>query len=466
MSTRQPRATSLGDLVDAGALVAVVGGGSAQLASALPGLAHRRVDSLSAALLDPAGMQRLPACQPLGGGGTLVRLAPRGHRGVAVLEARSPGGRSFGSLASGHGAERALIAGVVGRFHNGEALRTACLEQGVLLTGTGEAELLLAMLVQSRQRTLVNRVVEVLQRIVGGYSMVLVSDELAVAARDAMGFRPLWIGRLGEAHLVATASAALEHAGATALRELSPGELVVLEPGAPPSSLRPWGITRRAACAQEWLCLARADASFEGVAVYTLRQRLGRAAAAACPVPDGVVSTIPGECAAAASAFARQADLPMESVFVPPPVFAGPTGASSMLPVIPAAVRRRQVTLVHHPAVEPERLRQAVAALSLAGASGVHLRCVAPLTSRHCPYGIGLPAPLGVPSGAEDAAALRVLTGANSAAALGAEGLASALGREEGAFCHHCLGGEAPLVARDAVATPQLPLFRGGASEH
>ncbi len=454
--------------MDVGALAAVVGcsGAPRALEAGLAGFAHRRHRAVNVAALGPSGLSTVPA---LGGEAsaveTLAGLESDAHHGVAATSATTTHDGRASCLSWGRLGDRFMVAGVVGRFHNGDALRTACLERGTLFAGQGEAELLLQLLALSRQRTLVNRVVEVLERLVGAYSLVVVSDELSIAARDPMGFRPLWLGRIAEGFAVASEPAALAAMGASEPRELAAGELVVLEPGSSPSSLRPWGVSRRAACVLEWLRLARLDTSFEGLSVHTLRKRLGRATAAAHPVPPGVVTALPGECPAAAVAFANQAGMPLEVVFVPPPVDLGILYAKQGPAVVEAAVRGREVTLVHGPTVAPERLRAVVGKLSRAGARRVHSRCYAPLLRSRCPHGVRLHAPLGVPAGGEDTAALRVVSGADSAAALSPEELASALGREPKGYCSFCLGGEAPLAGRDAGATPQLPLFQGADAE-
>ncbi len=434
------------------------------LRDALPGLAHRHGGQAALAVLAGADVavteHRGCICDAKQSLGAPRLQAARGLLAVGGLGyglPRSP-------VAVGNVADQAVVACLTGCIHNGAALRQAMVEGGALLRGGGQAELLLHLMAQSRQRTLVNRLVEALERMVGGFSLALITEELAVAVRDPRGFRPLWIGARGGAHLVASDPAALAAQGVTEQRELAAGEVALLEPGSPPRSLRPWGVYPRFPCALEWLDLSRPAASFEGLSAFAVRQRLGRALAASSPAPADAVATLPGVCAAAGMAFAQQAGLPMAPAFDPvgmgtdgPPDDAGAR-------VIAPAVRGRSVALVFAPNTPFDHLRDASKGLQRAGAKQVHLRCFGPLQAADCPYGIDLAAPAVAGAGGLDPVALQAWLRVDSLSAAGLEGLATALGREITGCCSACLGGPAPLLARDAAATPQLPLFEGAGS--
>ncbi len=438
-------------------------GSAAALLGAIDGLGHRRGELVAVTTI--AGRENRHReyvgcrCDARRSLGVDPLQAPRA---LLVVGERPSAGRPPGCIARGLVDGQAVAACLVGTFHNGPALRDALVQRGALVQSGGDAELLLHLMAQSRQRTLVNRLVEALERIVGGYSLALISDELAVAARDPRGFRPLWLGACAEGHVVSTDPGALEDLGADELRELAAGEVALLEPGAPVRSLRPWGSYPRAACAMEWLALGRLSGSFDGLSAYAVRHRLGLALAAASPAPVELVACLPGGCSAAAAAFARQAALPLEVVFE----HSGPAwqGTPRPLPLRPvtAAVRGRRLALVVGPETGQERLRDAVEQLRNAGATQVHLRSVAPLRTGGCPYGIRLSSP-GFSHTAElEIAALRAWLRVDSLEATSQTALATAIGREGVGSCAHCLGGAAPLVARDAAATPQLPLFDGG----
>lgn len=440
-------------------------GSSSTLTGALEGLGHRYLDRATLAVV--AGREFVAQRHegPLNSAAAELDRHPlHGARGLLAVGGGTAPLRTQGLVAGGLVADDAVAVCMTGCVHNAAALRQAAVERGALVTRSSPAELLLLLMAQSRQRTLVNRLLEALERLVGGFSLAVATDELLVVARDPRGFRPLWIGQRGEAHAASTDPAALLGLGATGLCELSPGEVMLLEPAAPVRALRPWGVFPRAACVQEWLDFARLPASFEGLSVHALRQRLGRALAASCPAPADLVVGLPDDCQVAAMAYAQRAGLPIDQAFEPGLAAAFGARASAPLRGVAAAVRGRRPVLVFQPATPAERLREAVASLRAAGARQVHLRCFGPLQAADCPYGQRLPPPALSAGSGLDVSALQAWLRADSLASMGLDGLATALGREGLGCCCHCLGGPAPLEARDAAATPQLPLFHGGSS--
>jgi len=454
-------------VAETGGFAAIAGGlGSAvALPDALPGLSHRYGGHVTMALL--AGREIVCADYRGCSSGAVQGLegqTMQASRGLLAVAGRGASARSAAPLAHGLVAEQAVAACLTGVVHNGPALRDALVQRGALFGDTGQAEILLQLMAQSRQRTLVNRLVEALERMVGGFSLVLITDELAVAARDPRGFRPLWIGARADGHAVASDPSALAALGALELRELAAGEVVLLEPGAPVRSLRPWGVFPRAACAMEWLGRGRAGSSFEGLSNYTVRDRLGRALAATCPAPGDVVVALPGACAVAGQAFAQQARIAFGTAFEPLVTLPGAPASAPELHVVEAAVRNRSLVLVFAPETPSELLHEAVGALRRAGARQVHLRCFGPLQAAECPYGLRLPSPAVAPGVGIEPQSLDVWLRADSLEVTTLAGLTTALGREATGSCALCLGGPAPLQARDAAATPQLPLFEGGGS--
>jgi amidophosphoribosyltransferase len=440
------------------AAIAAGFGSAARLPAALPGLHHRHAGHLALASISGRAVELFEHRGELSGARpALSEAAFQASRGLLAVGGGPGGSRRPSPVARGRVVDQAVAVCLTGVVHNGAALRQALVERGALLGEGSQAELLLHLMAQSRQRTLVNRLVEALERMVGGFSMALISDELAVAARDPRGFRPLWLASVPDGHAVASDPAALRGLGAVELREVAAGEVVLLEPGAPARSLRPWGVFPRASCAMEWLLWSRLSASFDGQSVHAVRHRLGRALGASSVASADLVTSLPGACPTAALAFARQAELPYECTF-------DPAEADRFAPdeaVIEAAVRGRRVILVISAGQPAELLRGAIRALGNAGARQVHLRSITPLQRSECPYGMDLPTPLVSDGASLDPQALLSWLRADSFDAGNLEGLATALGREPTVSCCTCLGGTAPLQARDAAATPQLPLFEG-----
>ncbi|MFH1462782.1 MAG: hypothetical protein ABIO70_00140, partial [Pseudomonadota bacterium] len=318
---------------EVGGLAAFVGGGevAARLAGAFEAMPRRLAGWAGCWVVRRPGDVELVEGEP----GGWPALLSGGHAGLArsapAQAARPHPATAASGLLLGHG----VVAGLVGRVHNADALRQLVADRGALLRGDDDAELLLHLMAQSPQRTFVNRLVDALGSLRGGFSFALVTAGMCVAGRDPRGFRPLWIGTGEGGCAAASDPGALDAMGLHQHREVGVGELAILEPGAPPWTLRPWGAQEPAACVQEWVGLAPPGSSFEGLGVHTLRQRLGVALAATCPAPADLVASLPGACQVAAMAFAAQLGLPMGLAFAPASAPAG------RLLALPAAVRGR-----------------------------------------------------------------------------------------------------------------------------
>jgi len=436
---------------EVGGLATVVGTDSAatRLAGAVGAMPQRRAGWVGCWIVRAVATVDSVEGEP---GGWAAAL-PGGCGGLARLAPGSPSRPHPAAAGAGLVLGQAVAVGLVGRIHNAAPLRQVVAERGALLRGDDDAELLLHLMAQSSQRTVVNRLVDALGNLRGGFSFTLVTAGMCLAGRDPRGFRPLWIGTGEGLSAAASDPGALDAMGVQPLREVGAGELAILEPGSPTWTLRPWGTQHPAACVQEWVGLAPVGSTFEGLGVHALRQRLGLALAATCPVTADLVACLPGACPVAAMAFAAHLGLPMGVVFVPDDALAARWVA------LPGAVRGRRVALVHEPGVPAARMRAAVASLRSAGARQVHLRCVAPWLTAECRYGVRLPAPWPSAVGAVPGDTIAGYFDAESAAALSHAELAAALGRDGSHHCAACGGGAEPLPQDEASATYQLPLF-------
>jgi len=396
--------------------------------------------------------------------GGLVDAVPRSRNGLAWTGyGAGPACGALGrGLAWGLAAGEPVAVALAGTIHNGAALREQLVERGSLMGGDGDAELVLHLLAASRQRTLVNRLVEALARVEGAFCLTVASPELVVVARDPRGIRPAWLGHSGPAHLVAPEASVITSMGGVPLREVAPGEVVILEEGALPQALRPWVPREESPCLLEWLLLARLDASFNGVGVHSARRRVGAALAEDVPAEAELVAALPGECMVAAMGYAEAAGLPLEQAFVPP----SPGSAADCrrkggreLLALAGAVCDRSVVLVVSPSDGPALVRRASARLRDAGVRAIHVRVAGPLLVVPCPYGVrhGRLGP--IPVGRDERAAVGRRLGADSLAVLSADATLRAVRPSGKPCCAACAGQASPLGEQEARATPQLPLF-------
>lgn len=392
------------------------------------------------------------AFRPTGGGllagsgpdaGTLLLQALGGlaHRGAPSFVGSDGGVRteargrlvaaSWGSagVAAGRCAVGGVGVAIAGGFVARDRHRAAWLADGALFRSSSDAELLLHRLARSRQRTLVNRVVDALVDLDGGYALAVVGEDRLVVARDPRGIRPLFAGERLDGSWACSERAPLVELGVRDVREVPPGTMLVLD-GRNPRAVTPFAPRDNAPCCIEVAVLH--GPAEEGV--WAAREALGRdlAERAPCPAADLVLGFDDG---GVASGFAASGGMPYATLWLGPPDAAQ---------VPPPAVRGRRVALVLTWMPAATAARRLVTALQASGAQEVHLRAALPPTVGPCRFGIDLP-PSGPPEG-RDAGEVARWIGATSVG----------FGTVPHQGCAGCLGGRWPVADE---AADQLPLF-------
>lgn len=409
-----------------------------------------------AAVLDGAQLRQLTGPAALG-----LVYGSGAARGGAMDEA-PPERLVFGRYSGGQ-----VAIALAGRFTNGTRLRRELHEQGAVLHGPSDAEVLLQLVARSGQRTLVNRLVDALWKVQGAYAIVVATEDRVVALRDPRGFRPLVVGHVGDGVALATEDAAIRFIGGKALREVAPGELVVLD-GRGAVTVSPFPRQPRARCAQELISLSSQDATVFQRDTWTIRRELGARLATAAPCPEAeVVIGLPGAAHAAAQGFAERSGTPWACGFVAgrdlggrleePPGGMPRLGARLRWTAVPALVRGKRVVLVAPSLVTGRGLERAVALLADVGAQEVHLRIMAPPIRAACCYGVATPTTDELVAHTRgEGPELAMHLGVPSLRFLPLDALREVLGGGEG-LCDACLGGEQPLPPEEP--DDQLPLF-------
>lgn len=334
------------------------------------------------------------------------------------------------------------IVAANGRAPAHEAIVREILQAGVALQGETPAHLLMALLARARQRTTVNRLVEALWRMEGAHAFVIATPTHLIGVRDPHGLRPLVLGTVDGATVLASDEAAVFATGGAVVRGIEPGEMVVVDEVGT-VSLRPFASRAPSPCAQEAIQLASDGSTLEGRGVWGLRVRLGEELARERPALVDVVVASDAGSRPAAAGFARGLGVPEVAALIEAP---------SLPPrAVADAITGRRVALVGIGL--GEGLRARVAALLLGGAAEVHVRAVAPPRVRACLYGLsGDVAPMDT----EEVLAGRL--GAASVAWTSAERLAGVLRVDRpGGWCTGCLGGAWPIPPESDLE--QLPLF-------
>ncbi len=420
----------------------------------------RHGSGLVAEVLDGPRLQLVKGQAAMGvlhGSGAALLPAP-----TTEIPGASTGDRMvFGRLATGQ-----VACAMTGHFTNGARLRRELTENGALFQSPSDAELLLHLLAQSSQRTFVNRLVDALWKIQGAYSLIVMTEEHVVAVRDPSGFRPLVLGRLGDAMVVATEDSAVRFVGGDVRRDIRAGEMVVFD-GRVQQGVRPFPPAELHPCVHEFVSLARPDAQVFGRSVHAVQVALGERLAGEAPCAQAdVVVPVPG-AEAHAHGFARAMARPLLDGILrdpyasmrleEPPAGLPHFGTRAHFRPIPAAVQGRSVCLVAPSLTTGHVLRKAVALLHEAGAKEVHLRIASAQIRAACPYGVASPAAEQLATEHEGDPARWL--GATSVAWLSLAALQQvASGTTPGdGRCDACFSGKVPLVYEET--DDQLPLF-------
>ena len=364
-----------------------------------------------------------------------------------------------------------LAVALAGRFTNGARLRSELKEEGAVFRGGSDAEVLVHLVAHSRQRTVVNRLVDALWKVEGAFSLILCTEDRLIAVRDPRGFRPLVTGVAGDAVLFATEDAAIRYAGGEVHRELDPGEMVIVDARGV-QRVTPFTQRPQTACIHEYVGLAGPQVRVFGQEAYEVRVGLGQRLAREEPCPDGrVVVGLPGHGDAAAVGFARTARIPLERgllrnpqshrpIEAPPSAIPG-FAARQAFTVVPAAVEDRAVVLVANSLVTGAAIKQAIELLRDARVPAIHLRIASPPVRGSCPYGVSGPTADELAATIHvEPAALCAALGATSIGFLSSEGLHAVTGRRvDGTpmYCDACFTGTFPVPPEES--DDQLQLF-------
>ncbi|HEY0052127.1 MAG TPA: amidophosphoribosyltransferase, partial [Caulobacteraceae bacterium] len=209
-----------------------------------------------------------------------------------------------------------LDSGGIAIAHNGNltnfmAVRTELISEGSIMQSTSDSEVILHLIARSRKSRIVDRFVDALRQIEGGYALVALTPKKMIGARDPLGIRPLVIGQVGEAYVLASETCALDMIGARFVRDVEHGEVVVIDEDGL-TSLRPFPAKAARPCVFEYVYFARPDSVVNGRSVYEVRKRMGRNLARETGVEGDVVVPVPDSGVPAALGYAQESGIPYE----------------------------------------------------------------------------------------------------------------------------------------------------------
>lgn len=354
-----------------------------------------------------------------------------------------------------------ISSGTVALAHNGnlinaDYLKRELISRGSIFACTSDTEVILHLLARGNKNSILTEIViEALKTIKGAFSLIMLFGDRLLAVRDPNGIRPLCIGKLGEATVVASETCALDLVGAEYVRDVEAGELVEISEEGNFKSYFPFGVCKESPCVFEYIYFARPDSSIFGRNVYSVRLRLGAELAREHPVEADMVVAVPDSGLAAAIGYSRESGIPLEMgltrnhyvgrTFIEPVQAIRDFGVKIKLNPNAAILAGKRVIVIDDSIVRGTTSRKIINMIRRAGAKEIHLRISSPPTTDPCFYGIDTPSKEELIASHNDVESIRKFVGADSLGYLSVEALYRAVESKPGRFCDACFTGNYPL---------------------
>ena len=382
-------------------------------------------------------------------------------------------GRLRGHIAIGHNrystkgsntsinAQPVVVRGPQGELalaHNGNivnyrTLSRDLLGKGCTFTSSTDSEVIARLIALAPGRTWVDKIRYAMRRLEGAYSLTLLTRDSLIAVRDPLGVRPLCLGSLDDGWVVASESCALDHIGAQFLREVEPGEIVVIDQHGVASHQEP--SPRKALCIFEYIYFARPDSVIEKRLLYQARGDMGAELSREHPVDADLVMGVPDSATDAAIGYAAASGIPFAEgiiknryvgrTFIQPDQRLRELGVKLKFNPLPEVLRGKRVVVLDDSIVRATTTPHIVSMLRRAGAREVHLRICAPPIRFPCFFGVDMATRRELIAAYKSVAEVRDFIGADSLGYLSLSGLIKAVGLPEHDFCLACFTGDYPV---------------------
>ena len=341
-----------------------------------------------------------------------------------------------------------------GNLVNARELREILVREGSIFQTTSDTEVLLHLYARSKASTPEKALIEAVSQAQGAFSLVLLTKDHLYAVRDPHGFRPLTMGKLGDAYVVCSETCALDLIDAEWIRDIEPGEIFVVGPDGA-KSIHPFPPARKAHCIFEHVYFARPDSYVFGRSVNEVRTELGRRLAKEQPADADVIVPVPDSGVCAATGYAEAAGLPLRMglirnhyvgrTFIEPHQSIRHFGVRVKLNPVKSILQGRRVVLVDDSIVRGTTSRKIVKMVRNAGASEVHMRISCPPTISPCFYGVDTPKRSELIAATQTLEEVRKFIGADSIGYLSMDGLLAPVGEDRSSYCTSCYTGEYPV---------------------
>ena len=364
--------------------------------------------------------------------------------------------------------------GTIAAAHNGNLVNAQLLRDefeayGAIFQSSMDTEAIVHLIASCKDTSLVDRVIYALKRLRGSYSLLLLTENNIIAARDPNGFRPLSLGRLKNSWVVASETCAFDLIEAEYVRDVEPGEIIVINREGF-SSVKPFAKAPYTPCVFEFIYFARPDSTVFGENVYEVRKECGRVLSREHRVEADVVIPVPDSGVPAAIGYAQESGIPFElglvrnhyvgRTFIEPKDSIRHFGVKIKLNAVRDVLKNKKVVVVDDSIVRGTTSRKIIKMIRDAGAKEVHLRISSPPTTCPCYYGIDTPSSEELIAANHSIEDISRYVTSDTLGYLSVEGLYSAVGRKDAGFCDACFTGRYPVDVFSKERIPQLALFK------
>ena len=399
-------------------------------------------------------METLPGALGIGH----VRYSTAGSKAAAIRDVQPFFGEfSMGGAAIAHN----------GNLTNAEALRRELIDHGAIFQSSSDSECIIHLMARSIQKTHADRIADALRRVEGAFSVVAMTRTKLIGVRDPLGVRPLVLGRIGDnGFVLSSETCALDIIGAEFVREIAPGEMVVIQDGKIEST-RPFPQATSRFCIFEHVYFSRPDSFIDGRSVYETRLQIGVELAREAPVEADLVCPVPDSGTPAAIGFSQASGIPfalgivrnqyMGRTFIEPTEHIRNMGVRLKLNVNKTLIKGKRVILVDDSVVRGTTSRKIKEMILDAGAAEVHFRIASPPTAWPCFYGVDTPDRGKLLAARMSEEEMRDWIGVDSLKFISLDGLYRATGAQEGRnaacpqYCDACFSGEYPIAPADQL---------------
>ncbi|UYV39538.1 amidophosphoribosyltransferase [Rhodobacteraceae bacterium D3-12] len=353
-----------------------------------------------------------------------------------------------------------------GNITNADALRRELIERGSIFQSSSDSECIIHLMARSLQRNIPERMEDALRRVEGAFSIVAMTRTKLIGVRDALGVRPLVLGKIGDGWALSSETCGLDIIGADYVREIEPGEMVVISDKGVESSF-PFRRKSSRFCIFEHVYFSRPDSIIGGRSVYETRRQIGVELARETPVEADLVCPVPDSGTPAAIGFAHESGIPfgmgiirnqyMGRTFIEPTEQIRNMGVRLKLNVNRALIRGKRVVLVDDSVVRGTTSRKIKEMILDAGAKEVHFRIASPPTAWPCFYGVDTPQREKLLAATMSEDEMRDHLAVDSLKFVSLDGLYRAVGEASGRkndcpqYCDACFSGEYPVTPADMI---------------